>query len=63
MPYLIDCHDMSQLSRAFILSPDHDSKIDQIPYMMNMVEKIYIPGTCEYGLPHTVVASGILLLT
>jgi len=54
---------MLQLSRAFILSPDHDSKIDQIPYMMNMVEKIYIPGTCEYGLPHTVVASGILLLT
>jgi len=59
--YLIDCYDMLQLSRAFILSPDHDSKIDQVPYMMNMIEKNMHQGTCEYGLPHTVFASGILL--
>jgi len=29
--------------------------------MMNMIEKNMHQGTCEYGLPHTVVASGILL--
>ena len=32
--YLMTAIDMSQLSRAFILSPDHNSKIYQVLYMM-----------------------------